>query len=180
MDIDKKSVNMDDIIIEKPQGIRKFRFFSEMSLAVIGWTVWLFIIRPIFQVLLWFMGFKIFYEEIIKNESLKNVKQLWAYLLVIILLYTILQLWNRYNVIRFRGKERRRSSAPASDKEMGDFYGMTEEDVRNLKKWKMVIVHFCPDHQIVLENAVDSNPTHICGCYDPEKINTLSTSIRWR
>lgn len=169
---------MDDIIIEKPQLIRKFRFFSEMSLAVIGWAVWLFIIRPIFLVLLWFMGFRIFYEEIIQNESLKNFKQLWVYLFVIILLYTILQVWNRYNVIRFRGKERRRSSAPASEKEMGDFYEITEEDVRNLKKWKRVNVHFCPDHQIVFEDALDRDPAQIFGCYDPEKINTLNTTVR--
>lgn len=167
---------MDDIIIEKPQLIRKFRFFSEMSLAVIGWTVWLFIVRPIFLVLLWIMGFSIFYEEIIKNESVKNLKQLWVYLIVIMLLYTILQLWNRYNVIRFRGKERRRSSAPASDKEMGAFYEMTEEDVRNLKRWEMVDVHFYPDNQIVFEDAMDRDSAQICGRFDPDTMNTLKTT----
>jgi poly-beta-1,6-N-acetyl-D-glucosamine biosynthesis protein PgaD len=54
------------------------------------------------------------------------------YIFLVSIIYMLLQLWNRYNYIRFRNKERRKARKDVEDVEMADYYKMKESDVKKL------------------------------------------------
>jgi poly-beta-1,6-N-acetyl-D-glucosamine biosynthesis protein PgaD len=112
----RKIVDLDKIIINKTFDLGFYRCNSELGVAATGWLIWFFMIRPLLLLTAWSFGFHIFYAQFVKLGEYKNLRIFGYYFLVMAAIYTVLQLWNRYNVYRFRGKERRKSGFHVSDK----------------------------------------------------------------
>ena len=167
--MDKNKTDWDEIIIEKSPKIGKYRRVSEGGVAAFGWLVWFAMIRPLLLLTIWCFGIRVFYEEMIELGGFNNLRVFGVYFLVILGIYTILQLWNRYNVLRFRGKDRRQGGLPASNYKMGAFFQMPEEKVETLKKENAIDVHFLPDQSIVFELTGAYHASGVSAVYDPQK-----------
>ncbi|MGD8845398.1 MAG: poly-beta-1,6-N-acetyl-D-glucosamine biosynthesis protein PgaD [Desulfobacteraceae bacterium] len=165
----RKIVDLDEIIIDKPFHLGFFRRNSERGIAVSGWLVWFFMIRPLLLLAAWSFGLHIFYAQFVKLGGYKNLRIFGYYLLVMAAIYIVLQLWNRYNIYRFRGKERRREEAPVSDKQMAAFYRISGRAVSSLKKEAAINVHFLSDQRIDFQLTADSAQSPIAAVYDPRK-----------
>lgn len=165
----RKIVELDKIIIDESFNLGFYRRNSERGIAAAGWLVWFFMIRPLLLLTVWSFGYHIFYAQFVELGGYKNLRIFGYYLLVMAAIYTVLQLWNRYNIYRFRGKERRREGAPVSDKQMGAFYHISDQAVSSLKKDPAISVHFLSDQRVDFELTADSAQSPIAAVYDPHK-----------
>lgn len=165
----RKIVDLDEIIIDKSFNLGFFRRNSERGIAAAGWLVWILMVRPLLLLTIWSFGFHIFYAQFVKLEGYKNLRIFGYYLLVMAAIYTVLQIWNRYNVYRFRGKERRRAGSPVSDKQLGAFYQISDQAVSALKKNPAIDIYFLEDQRIEFGLAASSASSRISAVYDPQK-----------
>jgi poly-beta-1,6-N-acetyl-D-glucosamine biosynthesis protein PgaD len=159
----KAGSEREGIIIDRPDLMTTTRRYGESTTAAIAWVLWVFLTRPLLFIALWAFGARVFYVEMVKSVGWRNWEAFGKYLsvgwrnweafgkyfLAIIGICLLLLFWNRYNVMRFRGKERRRASKEVADVEMASFYRMSEQDVRHIKNWKTVNVQFLPGRKLL-------------------------------
>ena len=145
----KAGSESEGIIIDRPDLMTKTRRYGESTTAAIAWVLWVFLTRPLLFIALWAFGARVFYVEMVKSVGWRNWEAFGKYFLGIIGICLLLLFWNRYNVMRFRGKERRRASLKVTDVEMASFYRMSEQDVRHIKNWKVVNVQFLPGRRLL-------------------------------
>ena len=145
----KAGSEREGIIIDRPDLMTRTRRYGESTTAAIAWALWVFLTRPLLFIALWAFGARVFYVEMVKSVGWRNWEAFGKYFLTIIGICLLLLFWNRYNVMRFRGKERRRASKEVADVEMASFYRMLEQDVRHIKNWKTVNVQFLPGRRLL-------------------------------
>lgn len=153
------------LTIEKRGVMATSRTHAERVIAIIGWALLLFLIRPLLTVALWVAAGRVFHNLVIEPETLERFQYLKGYFLIILIIYVVFHGWHLYNRIRFRKRrERRTREAPASDTEMAAFYQISDQDVKYLKKQEAIDVHFLADHQIVFEDGA----VKLQGLYNPQ------------
>jgi poly-beta-1,6-N-acetyl-D-glucosamine biosynthesis protein PgaD len=54
---------------------------------------------------------------------------------------SVLFLWARYNRLRFRGRDRRNAPATVSEKQLGDYFGATCEQIATLQHARRLVMH---------------------------------------
>ena len=91
-------------IIDNPDLKSFFRNVSEWSFTVLMWGLWIYFFMPIISFILWLIGVRHFYVELIEKggylEFLDLIHRLgWT----IIVVFAILRLWGYYNYIKFGG-----------------------------------------------------------------------------
>ncbi len=147
------------IIIDRPTLKSKTRNFSEWTLNILGWILWIFLMRPLFLLFMWFVGYKIFYLHMIKLEGYTNLDKFIAYTIVIFSIFLILMIWHKYNVFMFRNKERRVGRKNVSNKEMTDFFKFEDpEKIEDIKKARNIDIYF-NDNDIIKFKTGENNPT---------------------
>lgn len=114
-----------------------------MSITAVGWIVWFLLFRPIVVILLWFIGVRIFYHHIIRLGGLQGiVTSLKVYGWIIILVLVVERAWNLYNILKFRGKERRRTSEEVTKGELGDFLHLPAKGINTLHESENISIDF--------------------------------------
>ena len=155
------------IIIDRPKLVTKTRQFTEMSIAIACWILWFFLLRPLIILLVWFLGYMFAYRHMIELGGIENVR-FFAYQVVVLLgIFSAIYTWNRYNVLRFRGRERRKFTGDATDKGMGDFFCVSKEEVEQLKNCRNVAISFYENRKVELES---SGIDKITAKYDPQSV----------
>jgi len=76
------------------------------ALSVLGWIIWLYLFIPLITLIGWAFGYHRL-DRFVLSSPRESVYTLIIYLIVIALAGATLVLWAIYNLIRFRGKERR-------------------------------------------------------------------------
>ena len=87
-------------------------------MTFVAWIVWAWLWLPLVTLVGWYLGVRTFIREIIIPDSVTIWASVLVYLLIIVLIGIFLIMWSRYNVLRFRGDERRRAAARVTDTEM--------------------------------------------------------------
>jgi biofilm PGA synthesis protein PgaD len=87
-------------------------------MTFVAWIVWAWLWLPLVTLVGWYLGVRTFIREIVIPPTGTMWMSVVAYLLVIALIGIFLIIWSRYNVLRFRGDERRRAAAQVTDTEM--------------------------------------------------------------
>ena len=96
------------LVIDRPELQSPFQRVMFTSLTATFWFIWIYIWLPLFNLLAWVLGIKIFYDEMIIRDGLHSLLLLsGVYALVILALGGSLIAWGVYNWIRFAGIERR-------------------------------------------------------------------------
>lgn len=158
------------IIINRPDLKTKTRFFTEWGLALAGWIMWFFLVRPFLLVLAWLVGYELFYIHMVKYRGFENAPLFLQYGGLILVIYLIMQGWNLYNARRFRGKERRMRPEDVTDAEMADFFEMDEDDIRALKECERVDAEFLENNVIMFYAQSFDRPRQ--GRFVPQDLKT--------
>ncbi len=149
----------DRLIIDRPEALSPMRKGMELTVTAIGWFIWAVLCRPLLLVFLWFVGFQIFYEHMIRLGGFSALIDFgFIYMGAIFALYLIIRGWNFYNAKKFKNKERRKSDKLVTAQDLENFFEMPPHSVDNAREWKNVTVTFAENHQIILAQTGNSNP----------------------
>ncbi len=132
---------MAEIEIRDNPKLRGFlRNITEAGFTGIMWGLWIYMILPVINIVLWILGIRYFHISIIEQAGYKELLNLigkmgWTVLTV----FLILRLWGYYNYRRFGRKDRRRGKAPADVEQIAELYKMPAETVRALQMRKEIV-----------------------------------------
>ncbi len=132
-----------NLIIFRPQALSAIRKGTEMTATVTGWLIWAALCQPIFSILLWFFGFKTFYENMIHLKGISGLADsVFVYAIVVLAFYVIIRSWNFYNIWKFRGKERRVINSSVSFQDLERFFKLPPQTVKKIQMWKDITIDF--------------------------------------
>ena len=122
------------------------------ALSTLGWLVWLYLFAPLFSLLAWYFGFRRFKQYLLTYTGHDWVA-FQALAIGVLLACALLLLWATYNLIRFRGKERRSPMPPVSDEAIMAVFHVSAEQMHCLRRAKVMRVRHDDSGQVV--GAVD-------------------------
>lgn len=127
-------------IIDKPKLKSFLRKIAELSFTSLMWGVWLYLFLPLLNLILWLMGIRYFYIEVIELAGYKGLMNLllktgW----VILGVFLILRLWGYYNYWRFGKKERRKSLPTGTSEKMAEYFQVSPEQIQDIQSSKEVV-----------------------------------------
>ena len=144
-------------LIERPdlQSTRQRTLYGALTLAF--WAFWFYLWLPVLALLAWMLGVQQAFKYMVVLEGYREViRLLGIYSLIILLLGGALVLWASYNIIRFRGVERRIAALPVTPKEIGRDFGQDPESVARWQSEQRLYVTHDQDGRIArVETLLD-------------------------
>ena len=142
---------MSDIqIIDKPEAKSVTRKVSELTLTTAIWGLWLYLLLPVLNILLWIIGLSTMTTEILEKGGYLIFFELVQQMgLVILVTFTIMRLWGIYNYYRFGRRERRNHKTQDSIEKLSHFFQLTPAALVHLETRNEIIW----PHQDDSENA---------------------------
>jgi poly-beta-1,6-N-acetyl-D-glucosamine biosynthesis protein PgaD len=138
------------LIIDRPGLVSKLKRYSEWTYNLLAWAFWLFLLRPLLILLLWYLGVRIAYHQMVFLEGFDNPAFFGFVAASIAVILAVAFAWNRYNYFRFRGVDRRKPSGPCGPEELAKYYKMSVQAVESLQMAPYVEVSFGGDETISL------------------------------
>jgi poly-beta-1,6-N-acetyl-D-glucosamine biosynthesis protein PgaD len=115
-----------------------WRHLTEGGVTTLMWAGWIYLLLPLLNLLLWFLGLRFIYVEVFQTTGFREFFELlnrvgWA----IIVIFIILRGWGFYNYYRF-GKRNRRSQLPANhlNEKMSVFFQIAPDQVNLMQASK--------------------------------------------
>jgi len=138
-----------NLIIYEPSLQSPFHKYSYGFCTVIAWALWAYLWLPLISLIGWLFGIRVFYRHMVELGGWTwFAEMLTFYLIVIGSISGALILWALYNQTRFRGKDRRGARAPATEVEMGSFFGIDVGTLRRAQRSRRMTVLFDKDARI--------------------------------
>lgn len=132
------------LIIDAPESLRLPHKLTSFGLTLLFWGILLYLWQPLISMLAWALNIKLFYNHMIVLGGYHNFLALVVdYLIVIAIMGSVLILWARINLWRFRGRERRKRPRDATTQELAEDFHVTAEE---LERWRQM------DHLVVTLN----------------------------
>ena len=143
-------------IIDNPSLKGFFRNIGEWTVTVLMWGIWVYFFLPILNIVLWLMGVRYFYSEVIAPRAYAELLSLLGHLgWIILVVFIILRLWGYYNCARFGKLTRRKFPAPTTAEDISQFCNIPVERILMFQSQKEV---FWPSHH----EAGQDDPFSLC------------------
>lgn len=114
------------------QSPRQRSLYGALTLGF--WAFWFYLWLPVLALLAWSLGVQQAYKYMVVLGGYQEViRMVGLYSLVILLLGGGLVLWATYNIVRFRGVERRTAALPVTPAEIGRDFG---QDAGSVARWQ--------------------------------------------
>jgi len=163
----RKNKKLDSLIINRPEALHALRRRAEISLTTIGWIVWIFLCRPALLFILWFFGFRFFFEHMIDLGGLAGLQELKIfYVSVIVVIILLIRGWNMYNKIRYGRKKRRSTAIGVSPEKVESCFKLPHNSSQKLRNMKEINVDFLEDYRFHVTDA-DNTSVHFDGLFKP-------------
>jgi biofilm PGA synthesis protein PgaD len=95
-------------------------------MTVLFWALWIYLWLPVLGLLGWVLGIRIGYHVmVVQNGFVGLIDQLGWYSTIVAVLGGSLLLWAYYNLLRFRGVERRRGASAPRNPALHERYGIS-------------------------------------------------------
>lgn len=130
------------LIIERAEAVSGSRRLAEWTYNFMAWAFWFFLLRPLIIGALWYLGVRLAYYQMITLQGVKNPDFFVFSVAGIAAIFALMLFWNRYNVYRFRGVERRKSRGSCEPEELAEYYHCRIEDVEAMSNSRNVDVYF--------------------------------------
>jgi biofilm PGA synthesis protein PgaD len=144
---------MKRVIIERPDLQSPLQRAATGGITFVFWVFWIYLWLPLISLVAWLIGVKLFRENIIDNDGYKTLLHDVGWYALIIALIAVVQIsWGRYNLLRFRDKELRKSTNPV---DLATRARAFKIDPQRLEQWqaaKYLVIHHDPRGDIT---AVD-------------------------
>lgn len=139
---------MSSLIINEPRLQRLKQRYAYSLVTLIFWAIWLYLLLPLFSLLAWLVGIRLFYQEMIAEKGYRSFFDLvGGYALVVLVIAAFFLGWAGYNLFRFRGKERRKSVGSVDKTDIARQFAV---EVDQLNKWhrakRLTIYHTAQGH----------------------------------
>ena len=146
----------EDLIIYHPHALNPLRKGVELSLTVIGWFIWAVLCRPLLLAYLWFLGFEIFYEHMIRLGGIKAIVGFsFIYFGTVFVMYLFIRGWNFYNAKKFRKRNQRKNVKNVSTDDLENYFRFSPRTIEQAQGWKNIVVSFQAKHQFSLRKSTD-------------------------
>jgi biofilm PGA synthesis protein PgaD len=115
------------------------RNVSEWSFTTLVWALWLYLFLPLLNIILWLLGIRFFYVEVIEKAGYLQLLNLftkmgWSILVVFI----VLRFWGYYNYFRFGKKDRRKFVSSTTVEQLSGVFNLPPEKIVELQSKKEV------------------------------------------
>jgi biofilm PGA synthesis protein PgaD len=115
------------------------RNVSEWSFTTLVWALWLYLFLPLLNIILWLLGIRFFYVEVIEKAGYLQLLNLftkmgWSILVVFI----VLRFWGYYNYFRFGKKDRRKFVSSTTVEQLSGVFNLPPEKIIELQSKKEV------------------------------------------
>jgi len=128
-------------IIDNPEKKSFLRKGAEAAFTVLMWGIWSYLLLPILNLILWLIGIRIFYLELVAGSAYPEFLALarnagW----IVFTIFVILRCWGLYNYWKF-GKVNRRTSVSSDfgERQLSEHFQVSSEIVRDLRTQKEVL-----------------------------------------
>lgn len=150
-----KIMDRRDLIIESPDLQTLWMKYSYSVLTLMFWVLWIYLWIPFVSLVAWLMGFHFFYEHMITLGGYKGFLRLLSwYSIGVALMSGTLIGWARYNLYRFRGREKRKSAPPVTLEDTARFFQIDEEGLAQCRLEKTTVVLYDEDGKLRLTGEV--------------------------
>jgi len=130
-------------IIERPdlQTPRQRTLYGAITLAF--WALWIYLWVPLLALLAWLLGFEEAYRYMVIYKGYQEVRHvLEIYALVVLLLGGTLMIWASYNILRFRGADKRNARPGVTGADIGRDLDHDEHAVLRWHKERLLSVRY--------------------------------------
>jgi len=110
-------------------------------LSSLGWMVWVYLFIPLLSAIAWWLGYHRVDTYLIHNDA-GFFHQMALIAPLIIVLGAILLLWAFYNLMRFRGRERRERPDDVSVAEIAHFFEIETRVAEAAQRSQISTYHF--------------------------------------
>ncbi|MBN2653863.1 MAG: poly-beta-1,6-N-acetyl-D-glucosamine biosynthesis protein PgaD [Nitrospirae bacterium] len=115
-------------IIERPDLKSGIRNVTETGITAFMWAAWIYLLMPVLNILLWIVGIRIFYIELIEKSGFARVLDMiynigWIAAVVFISFW----LWGYYNLKRYGKLQRRKNLEHRCDQKILESLGISPE-----------------------------------------------------
>ena len=126
--------------IDRPEYVKNK--WAGFSLQILGWSLWMWLIMPIFTVFLWWFEGQNIYKQLFLSLNNNGRYSLYMLAICIAILILILFIWASYNWIRFYNVQRRTAPEPATEAQIAQSFNLNIRDIHAMKSSKNMILHF--------------------------------------
>lgn len=140
---------MDKFIIEQPYLQSSQQWMLYTALTSVLWLVWIYLWLPLVSLVAWGLGIRLFAIEMMRPENLDYLKELLLYGQVMLLVFILVMAWSSYNLMRFRGIDRRRPPLPVTTAQEAEHFGIALGVIEDLKSARAITVRFTPSGRIM-------------------------------
>jgi biofilm PGA synthesis protein PgaD len=140
---------------------------TSVALAMIGWTIWAYFFVPLFSLLGWWLGYRRF-DRYVMLSDYSLFQQIQGILPIIFVLGVIFLLWAAYNMIRFRGHEKRSHTKDTTIEEMALYFEIDARRIDEAQSYQISTYHFDESGRVVdivpklglQQNSIQSEPAN--------------------
>ncbi|WP_426687440.1 poly-beta-1,6-N-acetyl-D-glucosamine biosynthesis protein PgaD [Rhodanobacter ginsengiterrae] len=127
-------------IIYRPdlQSVRRRHLYAGIS--VVAWLVWLYLFVPLLTLVVWAFGVHRFDDYLLKSPA-NSAHVFLIYGAIIVAVGIAFLLWATYNLLRFRGKDRRATPDAVTASETAAYFGLQADQIGVLRTLQVVRVH---------------------------------------
>jgi biofilm PGA synthesis protein PgaD len=141
----------DNLIIDSPKLQSLKLKYTSTFLTLVFWVIWFYLWIPLVTLLGWWFQIDAIQYHMVTMEGYRAfLDALPIFLAITAGLSTTLALWAFYNFSRFRGIDRRKPSLPVSQKELRQFFAISQDDIISAQSGKILTIHFDQDDKINL------------------------------
>jgi biofilm PGA synthesis protein PgaD len=135
---------------------RQRTLYGALTLAF--WAFWFYLWLPLLALLAWSLGLQQAFKYMIVFGGYQDVlRVLGSYALIVLLLGGGLIVWALYNIIRFRGVERRQAPRPVTPAEIGQYFGQEPQAVLRWQGEQRLCVSHDGQGHIVRVDVLNDN-----------------------
>lgn len=120
------------------------RRLTELTITVAFWFAWVYLILPLFSLLLWLVGYQLFTEEMLARGGYQALlRELRTYGLVILAMSLVMLIWIAWNQRRYGSHNQRIHQPPSLTlSEQAAQAGLTSDEMTALQTTRCMVLDF--------------------------------------
>lgn len=152
---------MKRIIINRPELQSPLQRITTRGITFVFWVVWIYLWLPLISLVAWLVGIQLFREHMLDNGGYKILfMDMHQYAIVIAIIAAALIGWARYNLLRFRDKDSRKSSLQVDPAAQAKYFKIDPQQLRLWQVTKRLVIHH-DKHGDIAEVETQTPPTAI-------------------
>lgn len=132
-------------IINRPDLQKPAQWTIFTAITLLLWLLYFYLWLPLISLAAWYLGFRFFEHYMLDAELHTYMTSLGWYALVIMLIAIMLVGWSRYNLSRFRDKDRRKPLSAVSREQVAKRFHLPVERLHVIQHAKVMELHIHPD-----------------------------------